>query len=154
MPSFAEHPFQKFQDLNDDTIVSGENLIRAIQEFESKVKVIKTETGDAFVYAVESNDKDVKTFKIIIGRLEIDVAINLKTLVIVIEVYMYFPLIGKLQIAKTAGNLRDGVTLPITLPPVVKGSLTLTLDGKDLVVEYCADVHGRHYEGRIVITIL
>ncbi|KAI6022419.1 hypothetical protein BKA83DRAFT_466288 [Pisolithus microcarpus] len=85
---------------------------------------------------------------------QIDVAINLKTLVIVIEVYMYFPLIGKLQIAKTAGNLRDGVTLPITLPPVVKGSLTLTLDGKDLVVEYCADVHGRHYEGRIVITIL
>ncbi|KAI6118602.1 hypothetical protein EDD17DRAFT_1634378 [Pisolithus thermaeus] len=154
MSSLAEPPFKQFQDLNDDTIISGENVIRAIQEFESKVKVIKTQDGDAFIYAVESNDENVKTFKIVIGRIEIDISINLKTLVIVIEVYVYIPLLGKIQIAKAAGNLRDGITLPITFPPFVKGSLTLKLDGEDVVLEYSVDVHGQHYEGRIVITVL
>ncbi|KAI6022288.1 hypothetical protein BKA83DRAFT_4493549 [Pisolithus microcarpus] len=71
MPSISEPPFQKFHDSNDDTIISGENVIRAIQEFESKVKVIKTEHGDIFVYAVESNDEKAKTYKIVIGPIEV-----------------------------------------------------------------------------------
>ncbi|KAI6022286.1 hypothetical protein PISMIDRAFT_19544 [Pisolithus microcarpus 441] len=71
MPSFSEPPFQKFQDLNDDTIISGESVIRAIQEFESKVNVIKAEHGDIFVYAVESNDENAGTYKIVIGSIEV-----------------------------------------------------------------------------------
>ncbi|KAI6022364.1 hypothetical protein PISMIDRAFT_16564 [Pisolithus microcarpus 441] len=131
MPSFSEPPFQKFQDLNDDTIISGES---AIQEFKSKVKVIKTEYGDIFVYAVESNNEKAKTYKIIIGPIEIDITIDLNNLMIIIEVYAKIPFVGKVQITKTVGNLRDGVTLTIGYPPFIGGSLTLKLNGKNAVL--------------------
>ncbi|KAI6022338.1 hypothetical protein PISMIDRAFT_16125 [Pisolithus microcarpus 441] len=154
MPSFAEPPFQKFQDLNDDTIISGENVIRAIQEFESKVKVIKTEHGDIFVYAVESNDENTGTCKIVIGPIEIDITIDLNNLTIVIEVYAKIPFVGKVQIAKTVGNLRDGVTLTIGYPPFIGGSLTQKLDGKNVILGYSFDALGFHYEGSKVVFIL
>ncbi|KAI6108483.1 hypothetical protein EDD17DRAFT_1764528 [Pisolithus thermaeus] len=154
MPSLAEPPFQKFQDLNNDTIVSGENVIRAIQEFESRVKVIKTEQGDLFVYTAESNDKDAQTYKIVIGPIEIDITIDLNNLTIVIEVYANLPFIGKVQIAKTVGNLRDGITLTIGYPPFIGGSLTLKLDGKNVVLGYSFDALGFHYEGsKVIITL-
>ncbi|KAI6152872.1 hypothetical protein EDD17DRAFT_1634278 [Pisolithus thermaeus] len=160
MPSFAEPPFKQFQDLNDDTIISGES---AIQEFESKVKVIKTEHGDLFVYAVESNDENAKTYKIVIGPIEVTVpwvpAMLLPrsrafSFAIVIEVYANIPFVGKVQIAKTVGNLRDGVTLTIGYPPFIGGSLTLKLDGKDVVLGYSFDALGFHYEGsKVIITL-
>ncbi|KAI5992547.1 hypothetical protein EDC04DRAFT_1298010 [Pisolithus marmoratus] len=153
MSSLAETPFQKYQDWND-AIVSGEHVIRSIQEFESAVKVIKTEHGDAFIYAVASNDENAKTFKIVIGPIEIDITIDLNKLTIVIEVYVIIPFIGKIQIAKAAGNLHDGVTLTIGFPPYVGGMLTLKLDGKDVVLEYSFDALGLHYGGRIVIFTL
>ncbi|KAI6029030.1 hypothetical protein EDC04DRAFT_2898863 [Pisolithus marmoratus] len=150
MPSLAEPPFQKYQDWEDDTIISGEHVIRSVQEFESAVKVIKTEHGNAFIYAVASNDENAKTFKSSL----IDITIDLKKLTIVIEVYVIIPFIGKIQIAKAAGNLHDGVTLTIGFPPYVGGSLTLKLDGKDVVLEYSFDALGLHYGGRIVIFTL
>ncbi|KAI5992194.1 hypothetical protein EDD15DRAFT_2270870 [Pisolithus albus] len=154
MSSIAEHPFQKFQDLNDDTIVSGENIIRAIQEFESKVKVIKTEHGDLFVYAVESNDANVITHKIIIGPIEIDITVDLNDLTTVIEVYAKIPFVGKVQLTKKVGNLRDGVTFTIGYPPFIGGSLTVKLDGKNVVLEYSIDAFGFHYQGSEVIFTL
>ncbi|KAI6138625.1 hypothetical protein BKA82DRAFT_3132066 [Pisolithus tinctorius] len=174
MPSIAEPPFKKYQDWDDNTIISGEreyslvytgefslifspcasDIIRAIQEFESNVKVIKTRQGDAFVYAVESNDENAKTYKIVIGPIEIDVTIDLNKLTIVIEVYATIPFLGKIQITKAVGNLRDGVTLTIGYPPFVGGSLTLKLDGKDVVLEYSIDALGWHYQDKIVIATL
>ncbi|KAI6098365.1 hypothetical protein EDD16DRAFT_1527239 [Pisolithus croceorrhizus] len=156
MPSFAEPPFKQFQDLNDNTIISGESTI---QDFESRVKVIKTEHGDLFVYAVESNDENAKTYKIVIGPIEvtlpwIDITIDLKNLTIVIEVYANIPFVGKVQIAKTVGNLRDGVTLTIGYPPFIGGSLTLKLDGKNVVLGYSFDALGFHCEGsKVIITL-
>ncbi|KAI6020802.1 hypothetical protein PISMIDRAFT_11739 [Pisolithus microcarpus 441] len=154
MPSFSEPPFQKFQDLNDDTIISGENVIRAIQEFESKVKVIKAEHGDIFVYAVESNDEKTKTYKIVIGPIEIDITIDLNNLTVIVEVYAKIPFVGKVQIAKTVGNLRDGIMLTIGYPPFIGGSLTLKLDGKNAVLRYSFYALGFHYEGSKVIFVL
>ncbi|KIK15379.1 hypothetical protein PISMIDRAFT_679568 [Pisolithus microcarpus 441] len=154
MPSFAEPPFQKYKDFDDGTIISGEHVIRSIQEFESKVKVIKTEHGDAFVYALRSNDKNAKTYKIVIGPLEIDIAVDLNKLTIVIEVYAHIPFVGKVQIAKTSGNLRKGITFTIGFPPFIGGSLTLKLDGKDVVLEYSFDAFGLHFGGVIVIFTL
>ncbi|KAI6146693.1 hypothetical protein BKA82DRAFT_4356108 [Pisolithus tinctorius] len=154
MPSIAEPPFKKYQDWDDNTIISGEHIIRAIQQFESNVKVIKTRQGDAFVYAVESNDENAKTYKIVIGPIEIDVTIDLNKLTIVIEVYATIPFLGKIQITKAVGNLRDGVTLTIGYPPFVGGSLTLKLDGKDVVLEYSIDALGWHYQDKIVIATL
>ncbi|KAI6030152.1 hypothetical protein EDC04DRAFT_2031630 [Pisolithus marmoratus] len=151
MLSLYEPPFKKFQDLNNDTIVSGENIIRSIQQFESVVKVVKTEYGDAFIYAVASNDENVKTFKFTIGPIEIDITIDLNKHSIVIEVYLYIPYVGKVQVAKAAGNLQVSMTVPIRFPPFVEGSLTLALEGKDVVLEYSIDVFGLHYAGRIVI---
>ncbi|KAI6146696.1 hypothetical protein BKA82DRAFT_27235 [Pisolithus tinctorius] len=143
MPSIAESPFRKYQDWDDNTIISGE---RAIQEFESNVKVIKTQQGDVFVYAVESNDENTKTYKIVIGPIE--------KLTIVIGVYANIPFLGRIQIAKAVGNLHDGVTLTIGYPPFVGGSLTLKLDGKDVVLEYSIDALGLHYHGKIVVFTL
>ncbi|KAI5994616.1 hypothetical protein F5J12DRAFT_415201 [Pisolithus orientalis] len=154
MPSIAESPFRKYQDWDDNTIISGEHIIRAIQEFESNVKVIKTQQGDAFVYAVESNDENTKTYKIVIGPIEIVVAIDLKKLTIVIGVYANIPFLGRIQIAKAVGNLHDGVTLTIGYPPFIGGSLTLKLDGKDVVLEYSIDALGLHYHGKIVVFTL
>ncbi|KAI5992548.1 hypothetical protein EDC04DRAFT_2911150 [Pisolithus marmoratus] len=154
MPSLSEPPFQKYQDWENDTIISGEHVIRSIQEFESAVKVIKTENGDAFIYAVASNDENAKTFKIVIGPIEIVITIDLKKLTIVIEVYVKIPFVGKVQIAKAVGNLRDGVTLKIGFPPFVGGLLTLKLEGKDVVLEYSFDALGLHYGGRMVIFTL
>ncbi|KAI6029039.1 hypothetical protein EDC04DRAFT_3091910 [Pisolithus marmoratus] len=151
MPSLSEPPFQKYQDWENDTIISGE---RSIQEFESAVRVIKTDHGDAFIYAVASNDENAKTFKIVIGPIEIDITIDLKKLSLVIEVYVYIPFLGKIQIAKAAGNLHDGITLKIGFPPYVGGSLTLKLDGKDVVLEHSFDALGWHYAGRMVIFTL
>ncbi|KAI6029036.1 hypothetical protein EDC04DRAFT_2898870 [Pisolithus marmoratus] len=154
MPSLAEPPFQKYQDWEDDTIISGEHVIRSIQEFESAVKVIKTENGDTFIYAVASNDEDAKTYKIAIGPIEIVITIDPKKLTAVIEVYAKIPFVGKVQIAKAIGNLRDGVTLKIGFPPFVGGLLTLKLEGKDVVLEYSFDALGLHYGGRMVIFTL
>ncbi|KAI5992495.1 hypothetical protein EDD15DRAFT_2368264 [Pisolithus albus] len=115
MPSFAEPPFQKYQRFDDGTIISGEYVIRSIQEFESKVNVTsicktsrteadavilpvcrcKTEHGDAFVYAFRSNDENAKTYKIVIGPLETDVAVDLNKLPIVVGVYAHIPFVGK-----------------------------------------------------------
>ncbi|KAI6096565.1 hypothetical protein EDD16DRAFT_1719742 [Pisolithus croceorrhizus] len=109
----------------------------SIQEFEYKVKVIKTEQGGAFVYAVESNDENAKTSKIVIGPLEIDVTIDLNKLAIVIKVYVYIP-----------------ATFTIGYPPFIGGSLTLKLDGKDVVLEYSFGALGLHFGGRLVIFVL
>ncbi|KIO03258.1 hypothetical protein M404DRAFT_27236 [Pisolithus tinctorius Marx 270] len=174
MPSLAEPPFKKYQDWDDDTIISGEreyslvlhgrtfthfppcasDIIRAIQGFESNVKVIKTQQGDAFVYAVESNDENTKTYKVVIGPIEIDVTIDVNKLTIVIEVYVTIPFVGKVQVAKAVGNLRDGVKLTIGYPPFVGGSLTVKLDGKDVVLEYSIDALGWNYHGKIVVFTL
>ncbi|KAI6138629.1 hypothetical protein BKA82DRAFT_27236 [Pisolithus tinctorius] len=167
MPSLAEPPFKKYQDWDDDTIISGErertfthfppcasDIIRAIQGFESNVKVIKTQQGDAFVYAVESNDENTKTYKVVIGPIEINVTIDVNKLTIVIEVYVTIPFVGKVQVAKAVGNLRDGVKLTIGYPPFVGGSLTVKLDGKDVVLEYSIDALGWNYHGKIVVFTL
>ncbi|KAI6038066.1 hypothetical protein EDC04DRAFT_3091008 [Pisolithus marmoratus] len=146
MPSLYEPPFEKFQDLNNDTIT--------LSQFESTVEVVKTEYGDAFIYAVASNDENAKTFKNTIGPIEIDITIDLNKLSIVIEVYLNIPFVGKVQITKAAGNLQDGITLTIGFPPFVRGSLTLKLEGRDVVLEYSFDAFGLHYAGRIVIFTL
>ncbi|KAI5994617.1 hypothetical protein F5J12DRAFT_415299 [Pisolithus orientalis] len=129
-------------------------LTGAIQGFESNVKVIKTQQGDAFVYAVESNDENTKTYKVVIGPIEIDVTIDVNKLTIVIEVYVTIPFVGKVQVAKAVGNLRDGVKLTIGYPPFVGGSLTVKLDGKDVVLEYSIDALGWNYHGKIVVFTL
>ncbi|KAI6020869.1 hypothetical protein BKA83DRAFT_466407 [Pisolithus microcarpus] len=154
MPSFAEPPFQRYEKLNDGTIISGEHVIRSIQEFESKIKVIKTEHGDAVVYAVTSNDQNAETYKIVIGTVEIDVAVDKNKFMTVIEVYLRLPTCFKVQIAKGFGNLSEGVTLTIGYPPFIRGSLTLKLDGKDVVLEYPFDAFGLHFGGGIVIFTL
>ncbi|KAI6137209.1 hypothetical protein F5141DRAFT_1209535 [Pisolithus sp. B1] len=126
----------------------------SIQEFESKVKGIKTEHGDAFVYAVESNDENAKTYKIVIGPLEINVTVDPNKLTVIIEVYAYIPFVGKIQIAKASGDLREGITFTIGFPPFIGGSLTLKLDGKDVVLGYSFDAFGLHFGGRLVIFTL
>ncbi|KAI5992181.1 hypothetical protein EDD15DRAFT_2519255 [Pisolithus albus] len=100
-PSFAKPPFQKYQDFDGGTIISGE---RSIRELESKVKAIKTEHGDAFVYALRSNDKNAKTYKIVIGPLAIDVAVDLNKLTIVVEVYAHILFVGKSQFGGLSGH--------------------------------------------------
>ncbi|KAI6019567.1 hypothetical protein EDC04DRAFT_2607484 [Pisolithus marmoratus] len=151
MPSFAEPPFKQFQDLNDNTIISGKSTI---QDFESRVKVIKSEHCDLFIYAVESNDENAKTYKIIIGPIKIDITIDLKNLTIIIEVYTNIPFVGKVQIAKTVGNLHDGIMLTIRYPPFIGGSLTLKLDGKNVMLGYSFDALRFHCEGsKVIITL-
>ncbi|KAI6137219.1 hypothetical protein F5141DRAFT_1209542 [Pisolithus sp. B1] len=102
----------------------------------------------------KATDENAKTYKIVIGPIEIDITIDLKNLRIVIEVYAKIPFVGKVQIAKTVGNLRDGVTLTIGYPPFIGGSLTLKLDGKNVVLGYSFDALGFHYEGsKVIITL-
>lgn len=103
------------------------------------------------VYAVESSDENAKTFKIVIGPLEIGVTIDLNKLTIVIDVYAYIPFVGKVQIAKASGNMREDITFTIGFPPFIEGSLTLKLDRKDVVLEYSFDAFGFHFKGRLVI---
>ncbi|KAI5996077.1 hypothetical protein EDC04DRAFT_2612850 [Pisolithus marmoratus] len=156
MPSFVEPPFKQFQDLNDNTIISGKSTI---QDFESRVKVVKTEHCDLFVYAIKSNDENAKAYKIVVGPIEvtlpwIDITINLKNLMIVIEVYANIPFVSKVQIAKTVGNLCNGIMLTIRYPPFIGGSLTLKLDGKNVMLSYSFNALGFHCEGsKVIITV-
>ncbi|KAI6020861.1 hypothetical protein PISMIDRAFT_466713 [Pisolithus microcarpus 441] len=55
-------------------------LTGSTQEFESKIMVTETEHADTFVYAVASNDKNAKTYKIVIGPVQVDVAVDITNL--------------------------------------------------------------------------
>ncbi|KAI6017072.1 hypothetical protein EDC04DRAFT_2902773 [Pisolithus marmoratus] len=143
MPSFAEPPLQA---------VPG--LEQQYHHLWQKVKVIKTEHGHLFIYAVESNDENAKTYKIVIGPSKIDITIDLKNLTIIIEVYANIPFVGKVQIAKTVGNLHNGIMLTTGYPPFIGGSLTLKHNRKNVVLRYSFDALGFHCEGsKVIITL-
>ncbi|KAI5992493.1 hypothetical protein EDD15DRAFT_2368263 [Pisolithus albus] len=108
VPSFAEPSFQRYQNLDDGMIIPGEHVI---SDFESEIRVVKTEHGDASVYAVTSNDQNAKTYRII------DVAVDMNKCMTVIEVYLRPPTCCKVPIAEGFGNMREGVTLTIGYPP-------------------------------------
>ncbi|KIM60219.1 hypothetical protein SCLCIDRAFT_1216976 [Scleroderma citrinum Foug A] len=143
------NPFESYYDGPGHTIIGAENAIRALHDFQEKVKRIKTEIGDVLVYESESAN-DIKTIVINIGPLEIDISIDLDNYSIMVEVYLNI-IFTKVQIAKAGGSLKDGVTLSIGYPGILSGSLTFKTEGSDVVLYYDFTAFGYRYSGKIVI---
>ncbi|KAI6020863.1 hypothetical protein PISMIDRAFT_11053 [Pisolithus microcarpus 441] len=100
----------------NQTIDSTEEIHSLATEFESKLKVVNTEQGDAFVYAVKSNDENAKTWKFVISLIkQIDLTTDLEKLMLIIMwTSRLSPRRWTVELAAWNPTLHDRYTIAVT----------------------------------------
>ncbi|KAG5727422.1 hypothetical protein E4T56_gene11903 [Termitomyces sp. T112] len=89
----------------------------------------------------------VKTFKLAVGPLHLDLELDVTTLPVTFDVLFSVPFDGPVTLGSVVGDVRTGVSVNVGYPSLIGGTTGVKIVGSTVTVHWEFDYLGTHYKG-------